>query len=89
VDPARCTAASAGRLVPTWGGVQAFVPTPLPRTLDLNLATVRLLSTAERRLGALGGATGRLVNPWLLAAPFLRQEAILSSRIEGTVTTPE
>lgn len=89
MDPARFTPASPGRLVPTFGGVQAFVPAPLPRTLDLDLATVRLLSTAERRLGALGGATGRLVNPWLLAAPFLRQEAILSSRIEGTVTTPE
>lgn len=89
MDPARFTPASPGRLVPTFGGAQAFVPAPLPRTLDLDLATVRLLSVAERRLGALGGATGRLVNPWLLAAPFLRQEAILSSRIEGTVTTPE
>lgn len=89
MDPARFTPASPGRLVPTFGGAQAFVPAPLPRALDLDLATVRLLSTAERRLGALGGATGRLVNPWLLAAPFLRQEAILSSRIEGTITTPE
>lgn len=89
MDPARFTASSPGRLVPTFGGVQAFVPAPLPDTLDLDLATIRLLSTAERRLGALGGATGRLVNPWLLAAPFLRQEAILSSRIEGTITTPE
>jgi Fic family protein len=89
MDPARFTASSPGHLVPTFGGVLAFVPAPLPRTLDLDLATVRLLSTAERRLGALGGATGRLLNPWLLAAPFLRQEAILSSRIEGTITTPE
>jgi Fic family protein len=89
LDPARFATASPGRLVPTFGGAQAFVPALIPRTLDLDLATVRLLSTAERRLGALGGATGRLVNPWLLAAPFLRQEAILSSRIEGTVTTPE
>jgi Fic family protein len=89
VDTTRFTRNSPGRLVPTIGGVQAFVPAPLPRLLDLDLATVRLLSTAERRLGALGGATGRLVNPWLLAAPFLRQEAILSSRIEGTITTPE
>lgn len=89
MDPARFTATSPGQLVPTFGGVQAFVPAPLPRVLDLDLATVRLLATAERRLGALGGGTGRLVNPWLLAAPFLRQEAILSSRIEGTITTPE
>jgi Fic family protein len=33
--------------------------------------------------------TERLVNPYLVGSPLLRREAILSSRIEGTITTPE
>jgi Fic family protein len=89
VNPAVFTDASPGRLAPTFGGVVAFVPEPVPRTLDLDLATIRLIERAQHRIGALGGATRRLVNPYLLAAPLLRQEAILSSRIEGTITTPE
>lgn len=33
--------------------------------------------------------TAREFNPYLLGSPLLRREAILSSRIEGTITTPE
>lgn len=67
----------------------AFVPAPAPRTLSLDGPTVRLLARAEHRLGALGGATSRLVNPYLVGAQLLRKEAILSSRIEETIATPE
>lgn len=67
----------------------AFVPQPIPRTLALELPTIRRLADAQHRLGTLAGATRRLVNPWIVAGAFLRQEAILSSRIEGTITTPE
>lgn len=69
--------------------MSAFVPEPIPRKLPLDLPVVRLLAEAQHRLGRLSATTGRLVNPWLLAAPLLRQEAILSSRIEGTITSPE
>jgi Fic family protein len=47
---------------------------------------------AERALGQLTGIlrTGaRGLNPQLVTSPLLRREAISSSRIEGTVTTPE
>jgi len=67
----------------------AFVPAPAPRTLALDGPTIRLLARAEHRLGALGGATSRLVNPYLVGAQLLRKEAILSSRIEETIATPE
>ena len=47
--------------------------------------TVNLLADAERALGELRGLGRRgLPNPHLLIRPFLRQEAVLSSRIEGT-----
>jgi len=36
---------------------------------------------------ALGGEGGRLPNPHMLIRPFIRREAVLSSRIEGTRAT--
>jgi Fic family protein len=44
------------------------------------------LSAADQALGELAGAGRRLANPHLLIRPFIRREAVLSSRIEGTVT---
>jgi Fic family protein len=70
-------------------GALAFVPAPLPRGIPLSGPTLRLLTRAEHSLGHLNGATGKLVNPFLLGSPLLRREAILSSRIEGTITSPE
>jgi len=45
------------------------------------------LSHADAALSELSIAGEQLPNPHLLIAPFLRQEAVLSSRIEGTRTT--
>lgn len=42
------------------------------------------LSAADRALGELAGAARRLPTPHLLIGPFIRREAVLSSRIEGT-----
>ncbi len=78
-----------GELVPTEGGAVAFVPSPLPEELPIDTATVRLLVKAENALGRLAGTTGREFNPYLVSSPMLHREAILSSRIEGTITTPE
>ena len=78
-----------GKLVPTLDGALSFVPDPLPMSLDLDHLTVRLLADAENALGRLVGITGRLVNPYLVGSPLLHREAIASSRMEGTITTPE
>ena len=80
---------SPGRLVPTTNGALAFVPNPTPVEVPLGAATVRRLSEADYAMGRLAGAAGRLLNPYLIGQPLLRREAILSSRIEGTYTTPE
>ena len=65
----------------------AFVPNPLPPPLiDLALL-VPLVSRAERALGELSGIGRTLPNPYLLIRPFMRREAVASSKIEGTVTT--
>lgn len=89
MDPRDFAESSPGRLVPTTHGVQAFVPDLLPRGIPLPPATVRRLAAAERAIGRLSGATLKEFNPYLLSSPLLHREAILSSRMEGTVTTPE
>lgn len=49
----------------------------------------RLLSDADRCLGRLDGVASVLPNPDLFVAMYVRQEAVLSSQIEGTQSTLE
>jgi len=74
----------SGRLLQTGRGYFAYVPNLLEPTIDLSLPVVRELSQADRALSELAGVTRTLPNPHLLIGPFLRREAVLSSRIEGT-----
>jgi Fic family protein len=70
--------------VPTVEGAQAFVPRPLPATLPLPPELIVKLDRASRAVATLDGVGETLENPLLLVRPFLRREAALSSRIEGT-----
>lgn len=77
----------SGRLIKHGQGEAAywaFVPHPLPPPLDLERSLVQALSTADRALGELAGLGRNMPNPHLLIQPFIRREAVLSSRIEGT-----
>lgn len=47
---------------------------------------MNVLSDADRALGELSGLGRTMPNPHLLIGPFIRREAVLSSRIEGTQT---
>jgi Fic family protein len=76
-----------GRLLQCPGGYEAFVPDPLPPVIDWRPSLVRALSDADRLVGKLAGEGGKLPNPHLLMRPFIRREAVLSSRIEGTQAT--
>jgi Fic family protein len=62
----------------------AFAPHPLPPDLRLDLDLWNALSDADRALGELAGLGHNMPNPHILIGPFLRREAVLSSRIEGT-----
>jgi Fic family protein len=78
-----------GRLVRSPQGHWTFEPAPLPpkaETLGLDFRLACLLSEADRALGELAGVGRMLANPHLLIRPFLRREAVSSSRIEGTIT---
>ncbi|MFH1738167.1 MAG: Fic family protein [bacterium] len=85
MDPSAFTPNAPGQLVKTPEGYLAFVPNPLPPTLNLDAGgLVSELSAADRALGQLAGVGQTLPNPHLLIGPFMKREAVLSSRIEGT-----
>jgi Fic family protein len=74
-----------GKLIRAAGGYHAFVPDPLPTEWpSYSAGIVSLLSEAERNLGSLVGVGETLPNPDFLIVPYMRREAVLSSRIEGT-----
>ncbi len=73
-----------GKLVRATGGYWAFVPNPLPPSLEWDTALVSKISRADLAVGTLSGLGETLPNPHLLIYPFIRREAVLSSRIEGT-----
>lgn len=89
MDPERFRDAIAGQLIRAGRGQAAywaFVPHPLPPSLPLDLKLVSALSEADCALGELAGLGRTILNPHLLLGSFVRREAVLSSRIEGTQT---
>jgi len=68
-------------------GYQAFVPEPLPPEIAWTGQLIRSLSDADRLIGQLSGEGKQLPNPHLLIRPFIKREAVLSSKIEGTQAT--
>lgn len=87
MNPADFHAPEAGKVLRTAQGYAAFVPEPLPPQIDFDIDLVRALSRADAALSELSGLGRVLPNPHLLIAPYLRREAVLSSRIEGTQTS--
>ncbi len=78
---------ATGRVIRCPEGYKAFIPDPLPPEFSLTIKISRILSDADRLIGKLAGEGGQLPNPHLLMRPFIRREAVLSSRIEGTQAT--
>jgi len=75
-----------GQLIKTATNYWAYIPNPLPPAgLDkFSAEFVGILSEADRGIGALKSLSRLIPNPNLLVAPYVRKEAVQSSRIEGT-----
>ncbi len=86
MDPVDFRVAAAGRVIQTPQGYAAFIPASLPPQLTYSPDLVLALSRADAGLSELSGLGRHLPNPHLLIAPYVRREAVLSSRIEGTKT---
>jgi Fic family protein len=86
MDPREYRAEAAGAIVRSLRGDFAFVPAPLPPDIIFDASLVLALSRADAALSELAGVGRLMPNPHLFIAPYLRREAVLSSRIEGTRT---
>lgn len=84
MNPEDFHSSSAGKVVQSPQGNWTFIPEPLPPEIVWSSNLITALSEADRALGELAGLGRSLVNPHLLVRPFIRREAVLSSRIEGT-----
>lgn len=81
----------SGNYIKQPSGYSAFVPAPLPPDppVVMDAELTKLLSRADHALGRLDGVGAVLPNPDLFVAIYVRQEAVLSSQIEGTQSTLE
>ena len=61
-----------------------FLPEPIPRELALSSESMAAVSRADLALGRLSGLAMLIDDPELLLGPAMAQEALSSSRIEGT-----
>jgi Fic family protein len=78
------TSQARRNIIRTLGGYYAYVPPKLPPKIGITWALASKLSEADRAVSQLAGIARTLPNPHLLIDPFMRREAVLSSRIEGT-----
>jgi Fic family protein len=86
VNPKDFTDKAPGKLIKTNNGNWAFSPNALPPEVNFDIELVKALSLADTALAELSAWGTQLPNPHLLISPYIRREAILSSRIEGTQT---
>lgn len=87
MDPANFEDSTFGEAARETGNKWAFwyfKPSPIPRDLALATRTIKALSDADASLGRLQGLGALIRDPELLLGPYLTQEAVASSRIEGT-----
>lgn len=86
MNPETFKNSTAGKCIRTMGhsSYWAYVPHPLPPKIEMDWELANLLSGADTKLGQLSGAGQLLTNPNLLINPFIRREAVMSSRIENT-----
>lgn len=84
MNPNDFSETKSGQLIQANGGFWAFSPDPLPPNINFDMQLALALSKADAAISELSGLGGQLPNPHLLISPYMRREAVLSSRIEGT-----
>ncbi len=86
MDADRYAETQFGIARPTSGqhGYVAYFPRPIPRVVSISPDNLMRVADAEAALGRLAGAGRLLPHPQLIVGPYLRREAVASTRIEGT-----
>lgn len=86
VKPENYQSKRAGRVIKHPRDYWTFIPENFPPEIGYSSTIVKLLGDASGYLGELGGIGRQLPNPYVLVGPAIRREAVLSSRIEGTLS---
>jgi Fic family protein len=89
MNPENFRNSTAGQVIRTSRGYWTFVPNPLPPEIEWSPKIISLLSEADRNLTKLAEIGNTFPKPHILVRPFIHQEAVLSSKIEGTRTSLE
>lgn len=76
-----------GKIIKSILGYTAYIPNPLPPELSWTPRLINHLTQAERSIARLEEVGQAFPVPHVLVRPFIRKEAVLSSQIEGTLTT--
>jgi len=76
-----------GKIVKTSTGYHAFIPASLPPKIKWSDHLLSLLSKADRSIAQLSEVGAAFPAPHVVVRPFIRWEAVVSSRIEGTRTS--
>ena len=76
-----------GKIVKTSTGYYAFIPAQLPPKINWSDQLLSLLSKADRGIAQLSEVGASFSAPHVVVRPFIRREAVVSSRIEGTWTS--
>lgn len=84
MNPEEFRHSDSGKVIHTQQGYWAYIPNPLPPNIQWSLAVVSALSEADRGLSKLNMFAEAFPFNQTLIMPFVRREAVLSSRIEGT-----
>ena len=84
MNPEEFRHSDSGKVIHTQQGYWAYIPNPLPPNIQWSLAVVSALSEADRGLSKLNMFAEAFPFNQTLIIPFVRREAVLSSRIEGT-----
>lgn len=91
MDIKQFTNESPGKLEPietAWGSGHAFIPEPLPPRWKFPESLWPLLAEAKSQVALLEGVGRGLANPAILLRPISGREALQSSALEGTFSTP-
>lgn len=84
MDPQDFLSPTSGQAILTPKGYWAFLPASLPPELKWSSNLVSLAGEAERALAELAWIGKNFPEPHVMVRSFIAQEAVMSSRIEGT-----
>lgn len=84
MKPTDFSNSSSGKVIRSPKGYWTFLPAPLPPHIQWTSNLVSLVGEAERELAQLAWIGRNFPEPHIMVRSFIAQEAVMSSRIEGT-----